>query len=68
VEGIILYAFNHYKEKPMYFLKREKKDYGSAFLISTQKLSSESWKKIRPDRLLMVCNGEALEFSDPILK
>lgn len=66
-DGTILYAFNHYRDKPMFYLKREK-PYGSAFLISTQKLSSESWKRIRPDSLLMVCNGEVLEFSDPILK
>ena len=66
-DGTILYAFNHYKDKPMFYLKREK-PYGSAFLISTQKLSSESWKRIRPDSLLMVCNGEVLELSDPIFK
>lgn len=66
-DGTILYAYNHYKIKPLkplYFLKRETKPYGSAFLISTQKLSDEHWKKIPADRLLMVCNGEVLELSD----
>lgn len=67
-DGTILYAFNHYKDKPIYYLKRQK-PYGGAFLISTQILSNnESWKTIRPDSLLMVCNGEILELSDPIIK
>jgi predicted glutamine amidotransferase len=66
-DGSLLYAFNHYQDKPMYYLKREK-PYGGACLISTQKLNDESWKTIRPDSLLMVNNGEILELSDPILK
>jgi predicted glutamine amidotransferase len=67
-DGSILYAFNHYDEKPLYYLKRQK-PYGGAFLIATQKLSSnEPWKSIRPDSLLIVSNGEILELSDPIIK
>jgi len=65
-DGSILYAFNHYPGTPLYFLRREK-DYGGAFLISTQKLTSENWKKLPSDRLLLVNRGEILVLSDPVV-
>lgn len=61
-DGNLLYAFSHYPGKPMYFLRREKA-YGGAVLVSTQKLSDENWKKIPPDKLLVVNNGEILVLS-----
>lgn len=64
-DGTILYAYNHYDDRPIYFLKRNK-DYGGAFLLSTQKLSKENWKKLRSDSLLLVSNGEVLVLSDPL--
>lgn len=64
-DGCILYAFSHYTGKPIYFLRREK-DYGGAFLISTQKLSNENWKQLPPDRLLLISRGEILVLSDRI--
>lgn len=64
-DGTIVYAFNHYPIKPIYYLKNEK-DYGSAFLLSTQKLRGGNWKELPADRLLMVCFGEVLELSNRI--
>lgn len=64
-DGSILYAFNHYTGKPIYFLKREK-DYGGAFLISTHKLSNENWKILPSDRLLLITRGNILVLSGPI--
>ncbi len=61
-DGVILYAFNHYKKKPMYILKRSK-EHGDAFLISTRKLSEEHWEKLPRDKLLAVCNGKILALS-----
>ncbi len=61
-DGTLLYIFNHYSGKPMYYLKRSK-SYGGAFLVSTQRLTDERWEKIPPDRLLVVNNGEVLILS-----
>ena len=62
-DGINLYAFHHYKGKPIYFLRREK-NYGGAILLSTRKLSQEYWQKIPEDRLLVISRGEILVLSD----
>lgn len=63
-DGTLLYAFNHSKSKPMYFLKRETKPYGNAFLVSTTddiiKSQGEVWKEMPLDKLLVICNGEVL--------
>ncbi|MCX8175587.1 MAG: class II glutamine amidotransferase [Candidatus Micrarchaeota archaeon] len=64
-DGTILYAFNHYSTKPIYVLKREK-DYGSAMLVSTQKLWEENVVKLRPDCLLIIEKGVPFLRSDPI--
>jgi predicted glutamine amidotransferase len=64
-DGTLLYAFNHYPRKPMFYLKRPK-TYGSAFLISTQKLGNDNWKKLKPDQLLVLLNGEVLLRSDTL--
>jgi len=64
-DGTHLYAFHHNDDNDMYYLEREK-DYGSALLISTQKLGPGSWKKIRVDSLFMASNGKIDELSDPI--
>ncbi len=65
-DGSVLYAFHHYRVKPLYYLRREK-DYGGAFLVSTQKLSRENWRELPTDRLLVVSRGEIVVLSDNVL-
>ena len=62
-DSINLYAFHHYEDKPIYFLRREK-DYGGAILLSTRKLSQEIWQEIPKDRLLVISRGEILVLSN----
>lgn len=66
-DGILLYVFSHYPGKPIYYLRREK-SYGSAFLASTHKLSSEQWLELPQDRLFVLNNGEMLIKSEEIIK
>lgn len=65
-DGQMLYVFNHYTGKKIYYLKREK-SYGDAIIVSTVKLSNEGWKTIPEDCLLVLNRGEVLVLSDPIL-
>lgn len=64
-DGSLLYAFNHYPDKPIFLLRREK-DQGGAILISTQKLTYEKWVEIRPDSLLVLSKGRVLVLSDQL--
>ena len=69
-DGTLLYAFHHHsnEKKKMYFVKRSKKVYGNAFLVSTSKtlFYGEDCEEMPPDRLLVICNGEILILSDKL--
>jgi len=65
-DGSVLYAFGHYYDKPLYFLRREK-DYGGAILVSTVQLTDEDWQMLPFNRLLVINNGDILVLSDLII-
>jgi len=62
-DGSLLYAFNHYPAKPMYFIRNEK-DFGGTVVVSTKKVGSGEWSKIPSDKVLVISNGEILLLSD----
>ena len=64
-DGTNMYIFSHHSNKRMYMLRREK-EYGGATLVSTIGLTSEGWKKIPKDRLLVLSKGEVLVLSNNI--
>lgn len=65
-DGSVLYAFNHYPEKPL-FVSRRISAGGSTLLISTSRLDEGGeWKKIPQDRVMLVTEGSVLVLSSPL--
>jgi len=65
-DGASLFVLNHYTSRPIYFTRRDK-PYGSAFVATTvDGLTNERWRKLPPNRILVVNNGELLVLSDPV--
>jgi predicted glutamine amidotransferase len=63
-----MYVFHHYENRPIYILRRQK-EYGGAILATTiKRLSTEEWKKLEPDRLLVISNGEFLVISKNLIQ
>ena len=71
-DGRTLYIFHHYqfwngRYKPIFILRRQKR-YGSAILLSTQRLTDENWEPLPKDCLLAISGGEILIISDPLIR
>lgn len=65
-DGSILYAFNHYPEKPLYISSKEKAG-ENAIAVCTERLLSEEyrdWKRVPEDRVLLITDGRVLVLSD----
>lgn len=65
-DGSVLYAFNHYPEKPLFISLREREG-ENAIAISTSMLKSEDfpeWKRIPEERVMLITDGRVLVLSD----
>ncbi|MDH7593682.1 MAG: class II glutamine amidotransferase [Methanomicrobiales archaeon] len=65
-DGSVLYAFNHYPEKPLFVSLREREG-ENAIAVSTSRLKSEDfpeWKKIPEERVMLITDGRVLVLSD----
>jgi glutamine amidotransferase len=66
-DGLILYAYNHYKDKPLYASIRQK-GYGGAIVVSNRKLQlgnpDWSWMRLPANRLLVLSDGQILTLGE----